>query len=188
MTLHPCIRPPQLPPLPPSPPSASPAKAGAQSRAAENHAQHAPTPTSRLRPRPSPGKQAGDAATDPTSEAMPGMAMAPAAPVPTGQGGHVGHTEHTGHDMAAMPSMTMGPPDGAYAEGSGTARNPGNDGAMRGSHFMAGDWDADAPRLCLGRLYRSGRAARRERSVRYLDGRCSPPRAITAGRGCSCAR
>ena len=128
------------PATPPLPPSASPAKAGAQSRAAENHAQHAPTTTSTPSPGPSPAKQAGDAATDPTSEAMPGMAMPPAAPAPTGQGGHVGHTEHTGHDMAAMPGMTMGPPDGAYAEGSGTARNPGNDGAMRGSHFMAGDW------------------------------------------------
>lgn len=128
------------PATPPLPPSASTAKAGAQSRAAEDHAQHAPTPTSTPSPRPSPEKQAGDAATDPTSEAMPGMAMSPAAPAPTGQGDHVVHTEHAGHDMAAMPGMTMGPPDGAYAEGSGTARNPGNDGAMRGSHFMAGDW------------------------------------------------
>ncbi|MEG3177968.1 hypothetical protein U1872_17130 [Sphingomonas sp. RB3P16] len=68
------------------------------------------------------------------------MTMPPASPDPAAHGGHTDQTEHAGHDMAAMPGMTMGPPDGAYTEGSGTARNPGNDGAMRGSHFMAGDW------------------------------------------------
>uniref|UniRef100_UPI0035CABC78 hypothetical protein n=1 Tax=uncultured Sphingomonas sp. TaxID=158754 RepID=UPI0035CABC78 len=39
-----------------------------------------------------------------------------------------------------MPGMTMGPADAAYGEGSGTARHPGNDGAMQGLHLMAGDW------------------------------------------------
>jgi len=42
------------------------------------------------------------------------------------------------HDMAAMPGMTMG--DGVSAAGSGTARNPGAEGMMRGLHLSTGDW------------------------------------------------
>ncbi len=119
---------------PASPLPGSPAKAGAQSQAADDHALPASTTTSAPGPRPSPGNQDGAAATDPPSQTMPGMAMAPA---PSSGAAPI---KHTGHDMAAMSGMTMGPPDGAYSEGSGTARNPGNDGAMRGAHFMAGDW------------------------------------------------
>ena len=40
----------------------------------------------------------------------------------------------------AMPGMSMLPMNGAYGEGSGTSRNPGNAGAMLGEHVMAGDW------------------------------------------------
>jgi hypothetical protein len=42
--------------------------------------------------------------------------------------------------MPDMQGMTMGPPDHAYADGSGTSRNPGNDGAMKGVHVATGDW------------------------------------------------
>jgi hypothetical protein len=117
----------------------SPAKAGAQSRAADDDALPASTTASAPGPRPSPGNRALVADAPPTPEAMSSMAMPPRSPAPAD------HTDHTDHDMAAMPGMamsrmTMGPPDGAYAEGSGTARNPGNDGAMRGAHVMAGDW------------------------------------------------
>ena len=39
-----------------------------------------------------------------------------------------------------MPGMAMGPADHAYGDGSGTSRNPGNDGAMKGLHLATGDW------------------------------------------------
>ena len=62
--------------------------------------------------------------------AMPGMAM-PAQPAPA-------NTPVPPHDMAAMPGMVMAPT--GYAEGSGTARNPGAEGMMRGLHLATGDW------------------------------------------------
>jgi hypothetical protein len=42
--------------------------------------------------------------------------------------------------MPSMPGMPMPASPLASAEGSGTARNPGADGAMHGVHVMAGDW------------------------------------------------
>ncbi|MFM5923084.1 MAG: hypothetical protein ACKOPG_02715 [Novosphingobium sp.] len=42
--------------------------------------------------------------------------------------------DHSGHSMPKGSSMQP------YAEGSGTARLPGNEGAMKGLHAMAGDW------------------------------------------------
>ena len=40
-----------------------------------------------------------------------------------------------------MPGMNMGNASpGDPAEGSGTARLPGNEGAMHGAHLMAGEW------------------------------------------------
>lgn len=42
--------------------------------------------------------------------------------------------------MPDMLGMAMGPADHSYADGSGTARNPGNDGAMKGLHLATGDW------------------------------------------------
>ncbi|MFC0589279.1 hypothetical protein ACFFF7_07625 [Novosphingobium aquiterrae] len=55
--------------------------------------------------------------------------------------------DHSGHDMQQMPGMDM-PGDAAnhaseltpFAEGSGTARLPGNEGPMHGLHLMSGDW------------------------------------------------
>jgi hypothetical protein len=41
---------------------------------------------------------------------------------------------HAGHDMAAMDEPS------AYSGGSGTARLPGNEGAMHGLHLASGDW------------------------------------------------
>ncbi len=48
---------------------------------------------------------------------------------------------HMGHEMSGpeMPSMQHGSMP-AFAEGSGTARLPGNEGAMHGIHVSAGDW------------------------------------------------
>jgi len=53
---------------------------------------------------------------------------------------HMDHS-HMGHEMSApeMPSMQHGSMP-AFAEGSGTARLPGNEGAMHGIHISAGDW------------------------------------------------
>ncbi len=116
-------------------PSASPAKAGVQSRAAGNDAQPSPTTTYPPGPRPSPGKQEDVGAAVTAPDSMAGMAMpdvSPTTPTSPKMAGMPG--------MSAMPGMTMGPPDAAYAEGSGTARNPGNDGAMHGVHLAAGDW------------------------------------------------
>ena len=65
--------------------------------------------------------------TPAAAQQMPGMAM-PAAPVPVDQ------------PMAMPGGMRMGIGDGAYQTGSGTARLPGGDGAMRGAVVRAGDW------------------------------------------------
>jgi len=48
---------------------------------------------------------------------------------------------HMGHEVSGpeMPSMQHGHMP-AFAEGSGTARLPGNEGAMHGLHIPAGDW------------------------------------------------
>ncbi len=53
---------------------------------------------------------------------------------------HMDHS-HMGHEMSGpeMPSMQHGSMP-AFAEGSGTARLPGNEGAMHGIHISAGDW------------------------------------------------
>jgi hypothetical protein len=71
------------------------------------------------------------AATAQTMNDMPGMDMsahstraAPAEAPPKGA--------MAGMDMPATPL--------AFGDGSGTARVPGNDGAMHGLHFGAGDW------------------------------------------------
>jgi hypothetical protein len=114
------------PPPPSIPPS--PAKAGAQSRRLDPHAQHTMPMDATTGPRPAPGKQEEEVIAPP-ADAMEGMAMpsAPATP----------HDPHAGHDMAGM---SMLPFDGAYGEGSGTARNPGNAGQMLGEHLMLGDW------------------------------------------------
>lgn len=53
--------------------------------------------------------------------------------------------DHSGHDMtgmdhAAHPMGPDAPASPAATEGSGTARLPGNEGAMRGLHLAAGDW------------------------------------------------
>ena len=92
----------------------SPAKAGAQSRAVEDDVQLPPTAATDTGPRPSPGKA--------EDHSMHGMHTMPGSP------------------DAAMPGMTMAPPNAPYGEGSGTARNPGNGGAMHGLHVPAGDW------------------------------------------------
>ncbi len=73
---------------------------------------------------------------------MPGMAM----PRPAGDGttpAPANHADHgtmppMAHDMAGM---TMAGGGGAYANGSGTARLPANEGAMHGLHFDAGGWN-----------------------------------------------
>ncbi len=53
------------------------------------------------------------------------------------------HHTHQGHDMAQMaemPGMQMSDTPADFAEGSGTARLPGAEGAMHGFHLIAGDW------------------------------------------------
>jgi hypothetical protein len=62
--------------------------------------------------------------------AMPAMAMPP-QPAPA-------DSPAPPHDMAAMPGMVTA--SAGYAEGSGTARNPGAEGMMRGLHLATGDW------------------------------------------------
>ena len=96
---------------------ASPAKVVAQSPTVSGEGAASITPDIATGPRPSPGSQVEKT----QEEAMPGMAM----PAPG--------SNH------AMP-MTMAATGTAYAEGSGTARNPGADGAMHGVHVMAGEW------------------------------------------------
>ena len=105
-------------------PTPSPAKAGAQSRAADSGAQSLPIATSESGPRPAPGMEDAE---------MEGMTT-PSAPTQD-------HADHAMPDSSsAMSGMTMAPANGAYGEGSGTARNPGNGGAMHGLHVPAGDW------------------------------------------------
>jgi len=53
---------------------------------------------------------------------------------------HMDHS-HMGHDMSTPEMVSkQHSPSPAFAEGSGTARLPGNEGAMHGLHIMAGDW------------------------------------------------
>ncbi|MBU6269296.1 MAG: hypothetical protein KGN34_17245 [Sphingomonadales bacterium] len=47
--------------------------------------------------------------------------------------------DHHGMDMPGMDMSAETPPS-TSAEGSGTARTPGNDGAMPGLHVMSGNW------------------------------------------------
>ncbi|MGI4732659.1 MAG: hypothetical protein ACRYFW_13070 [Janthinobacterium lividum] len=61
-------------------------------------------------------------------------------------GGMLGMTMPAGSSSPAagpppsMPAMTMGVGGGAYQQGSGTARLPADEGAMRGYMVEAGDW------------------------------------------------
>jgi hypothetical protein len=107
---HPAAHPPAAQSSPPSPPLPSPAQAEAQEQAVDAEASPPPMTTSAPGPRPSPEKTPADA---------PPPAMPP---------------------MPDMPGMAMGPADQAYGNGSGTSRNPGNDGAMKGLHLATGDW------------------------------------------------
>ncbi|MFM8542377.1 MAG: hypothetical protein ACKOAM_03905 [Chakrabartia sp.] len=53
------------------------------------------------------------------------------------------HMDHSnmGHEMSAPETASMQhSPEPAFAEGSGTARLPGNKGAIHGIHISAGDW------------------------------------------------
>jgi hypothetical protein len=60
-----------------------------------------------------------------------GMAMPAPPPAPD---------EHAGHAMASHPATHLAEqPLPAFAQGSGTARLPGNEGAMHGLHLMPGD-------------------------------------------------
>ncbi|WP_037492616.1 hypothetical protein [Sphingomonas sp. PAMC 26605] len=125
-------------PLPAATPAASPARAKDRSTAPDHRALPAQTNGSMPGPRGSSGKREAEDDSGP----MSGMAMPQASPSLSAP---IGDTDHTGPAMPGMPGMpmrgmVMGPPDSAYAEGSGTARNPGNDGAMHGVHVMHGDW------------------------------------------------
>lgn len=107
----------------PSPSAAPPAHAGARSQSSRNEGQSADADKLAIQPRPAPGN--GD-----------GIEPPPPAPSPI-------QDTSSGHDMAAMadmPGMTMSDAPSPYGEGSGTARNPGNDGAMHGLHLASGDW------------------------------------------------
>ena len=109
-------------------PKRSPAKAGAQSRAASGDALASPTMTSAAGPRPSPGNIEGEANAPTPAAAMAEM-VTPTTDVPA--------LNDPGHDMSAMPGMTTPAP---YGEGSGTSRNPGAGGAMHGLHIASGQW------------------------------------------------
>ncbi len=146
----------------------SPAKAAAPLRSVVPHAGH-PTPKyTTTGPRPAPGKEEGETTPKPTAmQAMPGVTdAAPYRSSPAEAGAqsrsvdpHAGHTMpvdtttgprpatgketgagHASDAMSAMPGMAMLPMNGAYGEGSGTSRNPGNAGQMLGEHVMAGEW------------------------------------------------
>ena len=70
---------------------------------------------------------------------MPGMTM----PSPVGPSPNHAMPAMPGMspaDHATMPGMTMPGAASGYGDGSGTSRNPGNDGAMHGLHIRAGDW------------------------------------------------
>ncbi|MFZ5747511.1 MAG: hypothetical protein ACOY45_07610 [Pseudomonadota bacterium] len=74
----------------------------------------------------------------------PGMAMPTHAPRPT-DFPSTEHQDHGGHDTGPMAAPPMGPmePGAASipsADGSGTSRLPGAEGAMHGIHAMVGDW------------------------------------------------
>jgi hypothetical protein len=122
-----------------------------------------PKPVPRAQAKPKPvAKRATPSAPAPAMEAMPGMdpalpapaeqaappampGMDPAMPMPAEAPAATPTTEPTNHaapgqGMAAMPGMTHAAADLAYADGSGTSRIPGNDGAMHGLHLPAGDW------------------------------------------------
>lgn len=78
-------------------------------------------------------------AQDHSGHTMPMPMPTPvAAPTPTPAPQPV---DHSGHDMSggagAMPGEAA--PQLAYADGSGTSRLPGNEGAMHGLHLMPGD-------------------------------------------------
>ncbi len=105
----------------------SPAKARVQSHNADPHAQHRMPKDTATGPRPAPGKEKARARLPSSDTGMAGMAV----PMDHAADAHAGH---------AMPGMAMLPFDGAYGEGSGTSRNPGNAGAMLGEHLMLGDW------------------------------------------------
>ncbi|MFM5884815.1 MAG: hypothetical protein ACKOQ3_05735 [Novosphingobium sp.] len=47
--------------------------------------------------------------------------------------------DHSSHDMAGMDHAAT-PGSEPFAEGSGTARVPGNEGPMHGLHLISGDW------------------------------------------------
>ena len=74
------------------------------------------------------------------AQQMPGMAM-PGEPQPSRQASPATDAMSAMPGMAdhAMP-MAMGMGGGAYEEGSGTARLPAAEGAMRGATIHAGDW------------------------------------------------
>ena len=103
-------------------PPASPAQAGARSHDAHGDGPRTASQQPEAEPRPLPGKREG---------AAPPLPPAPPAQDPD-----------AAHDMAAMPGMAMPATPAPYGEGSGTARNPGNDGAMHGLHLATGDWMA----------------------------------------------
>ncbi len=85
-----------------------------------------PAPMPAPAPSPAPASQ-----TDATPDATPApMAMDHAS---------MDHASMQ-HDDMAMPAMTMGMGGDAYQQGSGTARLPAAEGAMRGKMIHAGDW------------------------------------------------
>lgn len=77
-------------------------------------------------------------------EAMPGIdAPAPAAPPPAAPMDPMppmAPMAPMAKPEAAIPGMDMSAVPLAYGEGSGTARLPGNEGAMHGLHFGSGAW------------------------------------------------
>jgi len=104
---------------------------------------HQTTPT-KAAPRPAAPDTTPDtrAPAPPLSApgAMPAMTM-PVAPAPTARDPMPGMTMPAAaqpDEMTAMPGMVMA--SGTSAEGSGTARNPGAEGMMRGLHLATGDW------------------------------------------------
>lgn len=101
-------------PKPRRTPSPAPARTEAPSH--PHHQQRATAPDTATAPRPVPEKE-----DHLPQVAVPSASVSASVPM-------------------AMPGMAMDAGPAAYGEGSGTARNPGNDGAMHGVHVMAGRW------------------------------------------------
>lgn len=125
-----------------SAPRAAAAKADAPSQSVDPHAGHDMPMDTATAPQPEPvaretvDPHAGHAMPMETATGPRMEGQATASPEQPAMD-HAAHAMPAGHDMAGM---TMLPFDGAYGEGSGTSRNPGNAGQMLGEHLMLGDW------------------------------------------------